>query len=162
MMTILKHAQHWPPPNRNRRFQHGGKTLVAVLLLVTFGLFPAHQILHLFFADHTHRYCRIHYQIEDIYPTDVLDSILTVTEDPAHETVQPLDPASRAWNHRHHGCDILKLCFESKSAGSFQATEVRQPVVTLVAPMVWSIDFTGSCPLVLLSPKHSPPRASCH
>jgi len=160
-MAMLTRTHLWQPRDRAWRSRPTGKAFLALLVMVTFGLFPFHQILHLVFADHSHRYCRVHYQIEDVYPADDLNSIVIGTEDPANETVQPPGAASRDRNQSHHGCDILNLCFESKSVSALRANGVRQPDATRVASSDLAADFVGSCPLVLLSPKHSPPQAFC-
>ncbi len=117
---MLTRTHLWQPRDRAWRSRPTGKAFLALLVMVTFGLFPFHQILHLVFADHSHRYCRVHYQIEDVYPADEHNPIVIGTEDPANETVQPPGAASRDRNQSHHGCDILNLCFESRSVSALR------------------------------------------
>jgi hypothetical protein len=111
-------------------------------------LLPFSQTLHLRLADHDHRYCPIHDQIEDVF--DVHEIAARI---PSYDSVA----ASASRTGRHIPCSVLNadtvnesLIARSEHGRQRFKDECRKKIRCPAYPPRF-VD------LVLIAPKHSPP-----
>ncbi|MBP7867537.1 MAG: hypothetical protein KA419_16515 [Acidobacteria bacterium] len=129
-----------------------------VLLLITYGVHPAYQILHLKFADHAHTFCFVHDQIENVYPGQgggQGPDQVCVGQDGS--CFRKNGPGEIFRGNPHQACDSLNQFLDTKSLTGEPHSLSRVPVPASPLPGVSTSLFSPSCPLVLVSPKHSPP-----
>jgi hypothetical protein len=132
-------------------------SVLSVYLVAWLALIPLLQMFHLAFADHDHRFCERHHQIEDV---------------PRRNPAEPWRPneitaGESAWSKRSPHAMLLHVACAVLNQGTF-----RDPAVPSGSPLIAvqsdrSPGFVTSvqvvlraCPLLLTAPKTSPPFAA--
>ena len=133
---------------------HGGRGKSMVLCTVLAGLLgalPLIQIGHLLFADHGHRYCSEHHQVEDIPRISGL-SVADVATIASTSIMH-----AENYSFPHSACSFLN---HSGSRDSLNATGTAIPADSTPAGATWkSVDRQAAvqCSLLHVAPKTSPP-----
>ncbi|MDD5307653.1 MAG: hypothetical protein PHU25_10075 [Deltaproteobacteria bacterium] len=154
-------------PKQSRRAHRqllAGAARVGLLayLVVWLSAGIAIQLLHVRSADHGHRYCPEHQQVEDVIAAGAGDAIARGTPRGVFRGERALvqDEATTP-RQGHVACTFLNASSSRNllSPGGSQCAAIfKEPPAPASAV---SKAIAASCPLLLIAPKHSPPPASC-
>ena len=129
---------------------------LAVWLALWLGLFPAFQTFHFLFASHSHRYCSVHEQVEDVAGGGSEAAGKHRLAD-SSEDEPALRRAESSSLDRHVADSLLSYqasrCVFARVAA---AAGVRQPDSPRLVLPDWPA-IGASIPVLALAPKHSPP-----
>ena len=135
----------------------GARIALAACLAAMLGTFPIVQGLHMWVADHGHRYCPEHKTVEDVPRLHRPSAGAPVPEDTTASSAPDEAPRS------HQACPVLS----GPSARSI-ATPTKggcdvELACTASAPNISAESAAGpaSRRLILIAPKQSPPLAAC-
>jgi hypothetical protein len=135
---------------------------ILAYLAVWLGAGTTIQLLHVRFADHDHRYCPEHQQVEDVSlqraaGTDVVGTVRGVF----HRAYSLLQTQAPAAPQGHVACVFLNA-LSSRNAlapGGLQPAETIREPATLASAI--SERICASRTLLLVAPKQSPPSSLC-
>lgn len=131
-----------------------------LLLLITYGVSPAYQVLHLKFADHAHTFCFVHDQIENVYPGQVdPPGPCRARDGQDRDRFLIGGPGSPFQGNPHQACNTLNQILDKKCLSGEPQSFAMGPVPASPLSTGPVFSCSPSCPLILISPKHSPPSA---